>query len=140
MNINVFTYGSLMFSPVWDRVVSGNYLASSAVLHGYTRRAVVDQHYPVAFAANRQDFIQGIVYFDVEPADVHRLDYFEGEYYQRISVELNLPQLGKTTADIYIVQQRHQRIISDQAWDPENFQQNVLSEFMTAYEGSMVEG
>ena len=140
MSINIFTYGSLMFSTVWDRVVSGNYLASSAVLQGYTRRAVVGKDYPVAFAANRQDAIQGIVYYDVEPDDVHRLDYFEGDYYQRISVELDLPQLGKTTADVYIVKQRHQRIISDQAWDPDHFQQNALSEFMIAYEGFMFEG
>ncbi len=140
MSVNIFTYGSLMFSPVWDRIVTGNYLASSAVLHGYARRAVVDQDYPVAYAAEPEDCIHGIVYYEVEPDDVRRLDWFEGDYYQRISVKLELPQLRATIADVYIVKQRHQGIISDRHWDPENFRINALSEFMAGYEGFLSEG
>lgn len=135
MTINIFTYGSLMFSPVWDKVVSGNYLASTALLRGYARRAVVNEQYPVAFAANAEDSIQGIVYFDVTPQDLYRLDCFEGDYYQRISVLLELPQQGQLRADAYIVKPRHQAIISDQLWDPRHFQEQGMHEFMTAYDG-----
>ena len=127
-----------MFSPVWDRVVAGNYLASSALLHGYARRAVIDEDYPVAFAARPQDSISGIVYYDVEPDDVRRLDIFEGDYYQRISVNLELPQLREITADVYIVRQRYQRIISDRHWDPEDFQVNALSKFLADYDGFFI--
>ena len=140
MSINIFTYGSLMFSPVWDRVVAGNYLAASAVLHGYARRAVIDEDYPVAFASRPEDSICGIVYYDVEPDDVHRLDIFEGDYYQRVSVDLELPQLRVITADVYVVKQRYQRIISDQYWDPEDFQMNALAKFLADYDGFLFEG
>jgi gamma-glutamylcyclotransferase (GGCT)/AIG2-like uncharacterized protein YtfP len=140
VSVNIFTYGSLMFSPVWDRIVAGNYLASSAELHGYARRAVMDEDYPVAFAARPEDSINGIVYYDVEPDDVRRLDLFEGDYYQRVSVDLELPQLGTITADVYVVRQSYQRIISDQLWDPVDFQQNALSKFLADYDGFFFEG
>ena len=135
MSVNIFTYGTLMYSDVWDKVVSGNYLASSAVLRGYARRAVRNELYPVAFEASQHEVISGIVYYDVDPLDVYRLDCFEGEYYFRTSVNLELPQLGKTSADVYIVKPRHKAIISDQIWDPHHFQQNALSEFIAGYEG-----
>src|SRR5271155_1290355 len=55
---HLFTYGSLMFAEVWSRVVHGIYRQMPA-------RA------------------EGVVYFDVSPADVASLDVFEGEQYQR---------------------------------------------------------
>ena len=133
--MNVFTYGSLMFSPVWDTVVKGNYRAGSALLRGYSRRQIINDIYPVAFPADTQDFISGIVYYDIEPADVNRLDEFEGDYYRRTHVSLEIIDQSPVDAEAYIIKPRHQHLISTLEWNPNDFKQRCLSEFMSAYEG-----
>ncbi|MCX5753855.1 MAG: gamma-glutamylcyclotransferase, partial [Candidatus Krumholzibacteria bacterium] len=47
--MNLFTYGSLMFDEVWSRLVRGDYLQRPGRLHGFTRRQVCDDVYPVIF-------------------------------------------------------------------------------------------
>ena len=134
--MNIFTYGSLMFSPVWDTIVKGNYRAGSATLRGYARKKIIDNIYPVAFPTDRHgDFINGIVYYDVETADINRLDEFEGTYYRRTSVRAQLNDQSPVDADVYILKPRYQYLASSQDWNPDDFQQRCLSEFMSAYDG-----
>jgi len=133
--MNIFTYGTLMFSPVWDTVVKANYRASSAVLRGYKRRKIINDNYPVAFEADAEDFINGIVYYDVEPADINRLDEFEGSYYRRTLINAELSEHRPIEADVYIIKPRYRHLISSQEWNPDDFQERCLSEFMSAYEG-----
>ena len=132
--MNIFTYGTLMFSPVWDAVVKANYRASSATLRGYSRKKIIDDIYPVAFEAGDQDFINGIVYYDIEVEDINRLDEFEGEYYRRTLVSVELKDQSPVEADVYIIKPRYRRLVSSQEWNPDDFQQRCLSEFMSAYE------
>jgi len=133
--MNIFTYGTLMFSPVWDTVVKANCRASSAVLRGYCRRKIINDIYPVAFEGGDQDFINGIVYYDVEVEDINRLDEFEGTYYRRSLISAELKDQTPVQADVYIIKPRYQHLISSQEWNPEDFQQRCLSEFMSAFDG-----
>jgi len=133
--MNIFTYGTLMFSPVWDTVVKANYRAASATLKGYSRRKISNAIYPVAFESEPQDFIEGMVYYDVELADIKRLDEFEGAYYRRTTIRAQLKDHTPVEADAYIIRPRYQHLISAQEWNPHDFQQRCLSEFMSAYEG-----
>ncbi|MBT8439691.1 MAG: gamma-glutamylcyclotransferase [Gammaproteobacteria bacterium] len=133
--MNIFTYGTLMFSPVWDTVVKANYRAASATLRGYSRRKINTAIYPVAFQASPQDFINGIVYYDIEVADINRLDEFEGVYYRRTAISAELKDQPPVEADVYIIKSRYQHLISSEEWNPHDFQQRCLSEFMSAYEG-----
>lgn len=133
--MNIFTYGTLMFSPVWDTIVKANYRASSATLRGYSRRKIINDIYPVAFEADDKDFINGIVYYDVEPADISRLDEFEGSYYRRTLISAELKNQTPIPADVYVIKPRYRHLISSQEWNPDDFQQRCLSEFMSAYEG-----
>ena len=43
MAIDLFCYGSLMFDPVWTRVVQGGYPAQPARLRGWRRGAVIGE-------------------------------------------------------------------------------------------------
>jgi gamma-glutamylcyclotransferase (GGCT)/AIG2-like uncharacterized protein YtfP len=133
--MNIFTYGSLMFSPVWDTIVKGNYRACSARLQGYCRRKIQDDIYPVAFSSDNGDFINGIVYYDVEANDILRLDIFEGDYYMRCNARVKLKDQNHVDADVYIIKPRYQHLISSEEWNPHDFQKRCLSEFMSAYEG-----
>lgn len=135
--MNVFTYGSLMFSPVWDAVVLGNYRATSAVLEGHARRRIVNDSYPVAFPSDANETIIGMLYHDVSNEDIKRLDFFEGEYYQRSKVSVRLNNANLVKAEVYLINPRYRHLVSEMPWDPDNFQERCLSEFMSAYEGFM---
>lgn len=77
---HLFTYGSLMFEDVWNRLVRGNYLSQQATLMGYARRSVKNDEYPVIF---KPMSLSGVVYYDISDEDMITLDAFEGEYYER---------------------------------------------------------
>lgn len=97
--MNVFTYGSLMYPTVWDRVAHGRYPSTMARVRGYRRHGVRDETYPAAVpstqaidvqGASREALIVGRVYFDVAAADVARLDAFETNDYERATVAAEL--------------------------------------------------
>jgi Gamma-glutamyl cyclotransferase, AIG2-like len=70
---NVFTYGSLMFAPVWQKIVCGRYESVPASAPGLARYRVQSEPYPGAIlsADGRTD---GRVYFGVSANDCARLD------------------------------------------------------------------
>ncbi len=77
--MNVFTYGSLMYRPVWERVVVGRYGAVEGTLRGYARRRITGEVYPALLRAEPESVVAGILYLDVSPRDLAALDHFEGE-------------------------------------------------------------
>lgn len=124
-----------MFSPVWDRVVRGNYRASSASLKGYSRFAVIDETYPVIVPGNPEQVVEGVLYFDVDLADVARLDVFEGKYYLKKSVELMAENRQSFQAQAYVLNPAYQNIVSESSWNPEHFYCQDMFEFIDAYCG-----
>jgi len=130
----VFTYGSLMFAPVWQRIVTGHYASASAALEGYQRRAVKEEEYPAIFPANKSHQVSGILYFAVSDCDLIRLDAFEGEYYQRTTVNV---QMKNTTvvAQAYVLHPAFYSILSNQEWSAEAFAREGMNEFIEKYKG-----
>jgi gamma-glutamylcyclotransferase (GGCT)/AIG2-like uncharacterized protein YtfP len=148
MASHVFTYGSLMFAPVWQRVVGGAYRSAPAWLDGYARHALADDAYPgmIEAAGSRVD---GLVYFDVTDADLARLDAFEGDEYRRIAVSLTLREAApdgspgpagsagslpdaeptrRLSAQTYLFTAVHR--LAPHAWEPGRF---ALAGFMATY-------
>jgi gamma-glutamylcyclotransferase (GGCT)/AIG2-like uncharacterized protein YtfP len=125
--MNVFTYGSLMFAEVWTRVVRGQYRQSLAVAHGYRRYAVRDETYP-GMIPDGQAEVGGVVYFNVNPADLEALDAFEGEDYCRAEIMLRLPDGGLLQAQTYLYLPTEK--LSGASWEPESFQ---MQRFLETY-------
>lgn len=127
MSANVFTYGSLMFAEVWQPLVGGRYASEPAVLAGYRRFAVPGATYPgIVAAPGRQ--VPGLLYRDVGPDDLARLDLFEGSEYRRDALPVALADGSMLVAETYVWLD-HARL-SDVAWLPEAFR---LREFLRAY-------
>lgn len=127
MSANVFTYGSLMFAEVWQPLVGGRYLSEPAVLPGYRRFAVPGVAYPGIVAAPGQE-VAGLLYRDVAPDDLARLDLFEGAEYRRDALPVTLADGSVLVAETYVWLD-HARL-SDAAWLPEAFR---LREFIMTY-------
>jgi gamma-glutamylcyclotransferase (GGCT)/AIG2-like uncharacterized protein YtfP len=123
---HVFTYGSLMFPEVWNRVVRGNYRSCPARLDGYRRHALVDASYP-AIVADAGASVDGVLYFDVDAADLARLDAFEGVEYRRDAVPVSTAS-GPAMAQAYVWLDAAR--LAHRPWLPERFS---IPEFLGAY-------
>lgn len=131
---NVFTYGSLMFAPVWSRVVNGAYAQTPARLEGYQRLAVLGEDYPVAIPAPDHR-VEGILYIGVGVADMEQLDEFEGEYYQRLSVTVIDTAGISVTAWVYILNEQYRHILDTEEWDAGRFATTGIQHFLARYPG-----
>lgn len=124
-----------MFNEVWSSLVQTECRSSPATLAGYRRSAIHNESYPGIFPGQQSDEVEGVVYFDVNAADLQMLDDFEGEYYQRELLMLTLPDLVQTEAYAYVICEQYRSLLSDQSWSPEDFSKNQLQAFISQYMG-----
>lgn len=125
--MHIFTYGSLMFPEIWQRVVRGNYLSATATLSDHARYALADDTYP-GMVAQADAAVEGVLYYDVTPQDVAALDQFEGSEYSRQNVNVVI-ESGETVIActyIFLAKQR----LSGLPWEPQAFQ---MSRFIGTY-------
>lgn len=127
MPTHIFTYGSLMFPEVWQRVVSNRYASMGATLHGYQRYAMRDDTYP-GIVADAEAAVSGLLYLGVDHADVTRLDHFEGMEYRRIEVDARCDDGSVRLVQTYLM--TSPAALSDQPWQPETFE---LQRFLATY-------
>lgn len=85
----MFTYGALMFQPLWERVVRGRYASMAATLADHARRAVRDDAYPGMVAKPGQS-VRGVAHVDVGDEDIAALDVVQGSDTRRIVVAVTL--------------------------------------------------
>lgn len=119
MNLNIFTYGSLMFPDIWARVVRGDYRSAPAAASGYARFAVRDEIYP-GLVKRLESRIEGVVYFDIDATDLAALDAFEGADYQREPIALTLDDGREIVGETYLYLPVARLLAT--GWAPENFQ------------------
>ncbi|HWV63502.1 MAG TPA: gamma-glutamylcyclotransferase family protein, partial [Oxalicibacterium sp.] len=114
--MHVFTYGSLMFPAVWRRVVRGSHRSLPAVLDGYARHAVRGELYP-GIVHRPGASVEGVLYLDVNEAELAVLDGFEGSEYRRESVTVRTAaDMQMVAADAYLFLAGHR--LSGEAWEP----------------------
>lgn len=148
--MHLFTYGTLMFPEVWRIIVcpdhSGkDFETTPATLPGYEIRRVHDAVYPGIIISNAlnsdprppaSSAVPGLLYFELDPASVARLDRFEGDDYRRASVQVTTPDHGEITADTYIIPPENRHLLTDELWTPAEFQKRGdLARFVAKYEG-----
>jgi gamma-glutamylcyclotransferase (GGCT)/AIG2-like uncharacterized protein YtfP len=127
---NIFTYGSLMFPAVWQRVVRGDYRSTLGTIHGFRRVAVREKEHPALIIAKGASPIEGRVYFNVSDEDVARLDYFETHRYARVGVAVTTND-SPITADAYLALNHDE--LTDKDWDVERFEREGLPRFLEGY-------
>ena len=133
--MNIFTYGSLMFKRVWSMVVTGHYFKSQARLFGYQRRMIKGETYPALIPGGRSDFVNGIIYFEVDSRDQDRLDKFEGRYYTKIQETFRLSNHQTVSAQVYVFKPEYRALVENKPWNPEWFKETGILDFMAAYRG-----
>lgn len=127
---HLFTYGSLMFEPVWQRVTKGQYTSGIETIEGFVRRGVQGEEYPAVIRSqDPKAVLSGRVYRNIQDDDLKRLDAFEGEGYERITT---VTTKGDSVA-LYLY--RHPQRMTAAQWDPEWFRTTGMEAFLRRYPG-----
>ena len=129
---HLFTYGSLMFPEVWQRVVGLESEGSPVVLQGYTAFRVRGQVYPGLTKGDSGSATSGILYRNLSEEDWEKLDAFEGTFYRRVDVEVE-GENGIEQVQTYLVEDAHRDDLSSEIWDKEKFAEEGLKLFMRNY-------
>ena len=131
---HVFTYGSLMFSEVWENIVHGRHQSVPATLSGYRRFSVHGEAWPVVMPGIPQDRLDGCLYRNVSVEDIRLLDEFEGDYYFRTPLQVKREDRIET-AEVYVLRPRFYSIATQSSWDPVEFERSALNRFRAEYRG-----
>jgi gamma-glutamylcyclotransferase (GGCT)/AIG2-like uncharacterized protein YtfP len=130
---NIFTYGSLMCEDIMIRVAACRPKALPASLSGYRRSRLHGLEYPAIFPA-RGGEVSGILYLDLNPEALERLDIFEGEMYSREELVVNAG--GKPLpAMAYVLKKPCHHLLTGKEWHLAEFLQGGKARFEAAYLG-----
>jgi len=134
--MNVFTYGTLMFPEVWQAVVGREFGTVEGTVCGFAILRVVDAVYPGMIELVEGAAIHGVVYLDVDRVSVERLDRFEGDCYERRTLQINCTGGQRLTADAYVVLTSKRHILTSEPWARETFEATGgLERFLGRYPG-----
>jgi hypothetical protein len=79
--------------------------------------------------------VDGFVYFGVSREDIHRVDVFEADAYDRQTHIVVVEGFEKHQADAYVLKEDYSYLVNDCAWDPQWFARQALSRFVRDYRG-----
>ncbi len=129
--MNLFTYGSLMFPEVWAHVTCCECAAEPAVLEDASARELAGECYPV-LVEEAGAVCAGRLYYDVGAEVLATLDSFEGDYYIRRTVTVQVGE-DAVLAEVYWANPASGLPILTTRWDAEVFRRDHLAGFLASY-------
>jgi gamma-glutamylcyclotransferase (GGCT)/AIG2-like uncharacterized protein YtfP len=132
---NLFTYGTLMFEPVWQAAVGKTYRTKKGVVRGYAVYRVREDVYPAMIKAGDDDSVEGLIYFDVDEETLDTLDRFEGVFYDRKKINVSTDRSQGVSCHAYVIKPAHFDILDCDIWSAEWFEANGLKKFLDNYFG-----
>lgn len=132
---HVFVYGSLMFEPVWERVVDGHYQSVSAILKDHERLAIHGALFPGVRARTGAQ-VQGKVWMNVTVEDLHRLNHFESDFYDLTQATVDVTDGSQLPVSFYLVNQSWHHILDSRPWDERVFEKDHLQAFIASSLGA----
>ena len=134
MDLNVFTYGTLMHPQVMRAVTAQKYPRQPAVLTGFARYRLRGEVYPgltpVEGAATA-----GILYRGLARGAIRKLDAFEGSLYHRTPVTVRLVSGDWVDAVTYVIVPSSRYRLSEQDWTLDESSPRQMRQFMGHYGG-----
>jgi gamma-glutamylcyclotransferase (GGCT)/AIG2-like uncharacterized protein YtfP len=131
---DLFTYGSLMCEDIMASVVGAHLCHTPAVLSGFRRFLVRDEHYP-GVVADDAGSVRGRVYHNISPEGWRRLDLFEGEMYVRSEVTVHYADTPDAQVFCYLFRPEFYHRLTTTAWDFDAFLRSGKRIFQRQYCG-----
>lgn len=126
---NVFVYGSLMNDEVLACLIEGPFRKIEATLHAYKRVKVINATFP-ALISDDKSRVEGMLIFGVTPDQIKTLDDFEGDYYKRITVEVDTKDKQREQCETYLFRDEYKHFLRDEEWDNRIFREKHLQAFI----------
>lgn len=120
VGMNVFVYGSLLVPLVFESLTGVARQGVPALLQGYARYPLSGEVYPGLMEASGAATI-GLLLGDISPLMLERLDQFEGDAYERRSVDVLSLKGFIVSAETYILKACRRNQIVAAPWDFEVF-------------------
>ncbi len=134
--VSVFSYGTLMIAQVMEAVTGGHFRAEPALVAGFARYGLRGESYP-ALVPETSCATDGVLWHDVDGDSLQRLDAFEGDWYQRIAVQVMLgdpPGPGLTAqAETYVLVEAQRHRLNHRRWSRDRFESQRLPQFLKQY-------
>jgi gamma-glutamylcyclotransferase (GGCT)/AIG2-like uncharacterized protein YtfP len=128
--MSLFTYGTLMYAVVWDRIGLKPCAAQPAILPGYAIYRVCDAIFPGIIKAGPDDQVQGVLYHDLNEETLDELDAYESDLYERTTVYAVNQDSVRIKCQAYVIPLANRAALSNEAWDSDWFQQHGLAKYM----------
>jgi gamma-glutamylcyclotransferase (GGCT)/AIG2-like uncharacterized protein YtfP len=134
--MHVFTYGTLMFPEVWQAVVGKPFVTVEGSAGGFAIYRVRDAVFPGIIAAGERDAVRGVVYLDVDPTSLARLDVFEDDFYNRESLWVECADGERRAANAYVVPAENRAVLTHETWRRDEFlASGGLAQFLARFPG-----
>lgn len=128
--MRLFTYGTLMFPEVWERIALPCYPSQPAKLPGYAIFRVLDAVYPGIVRSEATSFVNGVVYEGLDEEALLELDTYESRFYERQTVNVTLEDGEQCSCQAYVVPEQRRERLSAEAWDPQWFRTHELQRYL----------
>jgi gamma-glutamylcyclotransferase (GGCT)/AIG2-like uncharacterized protein YtfP len=135
----LFAYGSLMCADIMSAAAGLNCAGEPARLAGYARHPVVGEAYPGVMPQPSAS-VSGVLYRDLDAAAFARLDAFEGDLYDRISLTVELADGASAPAWCYVVKAVYRDRLAPGDWNFETFLTEGKTRFQRQYLGFTILG
>jgi gamma-glutamylcyclotransferase (GGCT)/AIG2-like uncharacterized protein YtfP len=132
--VHLFGYGSLIFPEVLRAVTGLSMRPEPAILRGYARYLVQGETYP-GIVPDPSASTDGALYTGLDGDAISRLDRFEGDFYERISVPVEGTSSGLVQACTYVFRPSQGRPLTGLPWSRTEFRDRHLARFLSSYEG-----
>lgn len=130
MRYRVFAYGTLMFPEIAASVTGERTPHERARLPDHARHALRRRIHPGAVHRPGHS-IDGVVYHDLTPAALTRIDDFEDPLYRRHRVTVIAGEHARECeALVYLLRPRWQALLLPHDWCPETFRRHWHARFL----------
>jgi gamma-glutamylcyclotransferase (GGCT)/AIG2-like uncharacterized protein YtfP len=128
--MHLFAYGTLMFPEVWRFVVGREFAGEGAEIKGFAVFRVRNGVYPVMITESADAAVRGIVYQDLDDATVAKLDAYESELYDRVTVTASVDSGGLLACEAYVLPHARAELATREPWDAAKFQRDELPPYL----------
>ncbi len=97
---------------------------------------VRDAVFPGIIAASERNAVRGVVYLDVDPDSVARLDLFEDDFYRRETLQIECDDHQRRAAEAYVIPNANRDVLTDETWLRDEFvASGGLDHFIRRFQG-----
>ena len=129
--MNLFTYGTLVFPEVWQRIAVREAVAEPAVLAGFAIYRVRGAVFPGIVREDSLDGVQGVLYRDLDDDTVFELDAYESDFYLREAVTVVTDAGEAVGCQVYVVPDFRRDMLTDETWDAKWFAEHKLEKYLS---------